>query len=128
MVVVSGGRVATASLTSRTLCVGTPLTAVIKYPMRSPARSPASAVGFGSDALYIPATGTGRWIEQQELFFAEDHMQFVDEFIASGVHILMGLHSRETIEKLADHLRSLLVNHANALRESVKFSGLESMQ
>ncbi len=79
----------------------------------------------GSDAVYVPSSGSTVPIESIELGFAEELAPSMDEFLTLSLHAMMGCLSSIELDKMADRLRGLLVTIANSVTRRATFSALD---
>jgi hypothetical protein len=83
--------------------------------------------GSGSNAIYIPDKGRVRWIDEHELWLAEELASTVDDRLNASRRTIMslGYHTPTALEKSADALKGWMITEANSLAEKIEFKSLE---
>lgn len=89
-------------------------------------RAKERAIGFGgSDAIFIPETGSAKLIRELDLKFAEDISDSVAETINNILRFMMSLEPPEQVEILAAQWSRFMVVHSNLLTNQITFADLD---
>jgi len=92
------------------------------------AKDNESSVGGGSksNAIYIPDRGFARWIDETELWLAEELAATVDERLNATRRIVMSLGTiSDNVEGSADALKKWMIGEAKSLTEKIVFKSLD---
>jgi len=95
--------------------------------MARKAKDSESSVGGGSrsNAIFIPHRGSAHWVNEIELFSAEEHAALVDDELNHIRMLIMGLGTIGPVERMAEGYKNLIVTMANSYAESVQFPSLD---
>jgi len=93
------------------------------------AKDQESTVGGGSrsNAIYIPHRGAVRWIDENDLWLAEELSVTVDERLNATRRMVMGLgyYTPTSLAKSADAFKDWMIKEARSLTDKVEFPSLE---
>lgn len=91
------------------------------------AKDNESSVGGGSrsNAIYIPDEGIARWIDEDELWLAEELASTVDERLSATRRVVMSLGTFSNVQMVAESLKKWLVDESDSLKEKITFKSLE---
>jgi hypothetical protein len=82
--------------------------------------------GSRSNAIYLPDKGRVRWIDETELWLAEELASTIDERLSASRRMVMslGYYTPAALEKSADSLRNWMIKEATSLADKMEFKSL----
>lgn len=95
--------------------------------MARKAKDQESTVGGGSksNAIYIPHRGTVRWVDEAELWLAEELAASIDERLSHTRRVVMSLGTIASLEKAAEAYKQWMITEAKSLTDKIEFKSLD---